>query len=136
MLSDSTAIALGLFATLLSKRKANRQYNYGFGRVETLAGFVNGVGLLIASVKVGFEGLGRLLYPVELKGDIVWVGVVGLIVNLVGVFAFGHDHSDGGLSHLHEMKEHSHSESDSHSHSNSHGHSTLMVIIKNPQINI
>lgn len=45
------------------------------------------------------------------------VSVGGLLVNLVGIFAFRHAHSHGGSSHGHGSHGHSH-----HGHSHGHGH--------------
>ena len=45
------------------------------------------------------------------------VSVLGLLVNLVGIFAFRHAHSHGGSSHGHSNHGHSH-----HGHSHCHGH--------------
>lgn len=45
------------------------------------------------------------------------VSVGGLVVNLVGIFAFRHAHSHGGSSHSHGNHGHSH-----HGHSHCHGH--------------
>ena len=46
------------------------------------------------------------------------MSVVGLLVNLVGIFAFRHAHSHGGSSHGHSH-DHSHR---GHSHCHGHGH--------------
>lgn len=60
------------------------------------------------------------------------VSVLGFIVNLIGIYAFGHVHSHGGGSHGHShgggSHGHSHGDDDqlmsvnSHSHSHSHAH--------------
>jgi solute carrier family 30 (zinc transporter), member 5/7 len=49
------------------------------------------------------------------------VSTLGLLVNLVGMSAFGHHHHGHGHSHGHSH-DHSHDHSHSHSHSHSHGH--------------
>ena len=61
-------------------------------------------------------------------GELLTVSSLGLVVNLVGMFAFGHahhghGHSHGGHGHDHSQGGHDHSHSDhDHSHSN-HDHS-------------
>lgn len=62
------------------------------------------------------------------------VSVLGFLVNLVGIYAFGHVHSHGGGSHGHShggSHGHSHGDEsdqlmsvDSHSHSHSHNHNS------------
>jgi len=116
MLFDSTAIILGLTASLISKWPSTTNFPSGFGRVEVIAGFVNGVALVIAALRILFQALERLVDPVDVRREgLLWVGVAGLIVNIIGIFAFdhGHVHTTACTS-----KEHSH---------HSHGRSNLMV---------
>ena len=58
-------------------------------------------------------------------GELLTVSTLGLIVNLVGVTAFGHahhGHSHGGHDHGHSHKHHDHSHSHGgHDHAHSHG---------------
>lgn len=58
-------------------------------------------------------------------GELLTVSTLGLIVNLVGVTAFGHahhGHSHGGHDHGHSHKHHDHSHSHGgHNHAHSHG---------------
>ena len=55
-------------------------------------------------------------YSLLVSSDQV-VSVGGLVVNLVGIFAFRHAHSHGGSSHGNSNHGHSH-----HGHSHCHGH--------------
>lgn len=50
------------------------------------------------------------------------VSVGGLLVNLVGIFAFRHAHSHGSSSHGHGSHGHSHHGHSHHGHSHGHGH--------------
>jgi solute carrier family 30 (zinc transporter), member 5/7 len=63
-----------------------------------------------------FEGFERLLEGRETKRllDLFVVSTLGLIVNLLGIFAFG--------SHGHHGHDHGHSHDHSHGHSHGHGH--------------
>jgi zinc transporter 5/7 len=63
-----------------------------------------------------FEGFERLLEGRETKrlGELFVVSTMGLIVNLLGIFAFG--------SHGHHGHDHSHGHSHGHSHSHDHSH--------------
>lgn len=137
MALDCTSLALGLIAGILSKNKinANGKFPFGLKNFEILAGFTNGTLLVGISGSIVFEAIGRLWNPIVLQktNELIIVSILGLLVNLVGIFAFnhGHDHGHGhghshGIGHSHETTEkhsHEHSHDDSHEHSHSHSHS-------------
>jgi len=47
MFFDCVALAVGLLAAVLSKRPPSQRFPYGFGKIETLSGFANGVLLML-----------------------------------------------------------------------------------------
>ena len=61
MAFDCMAIAMGLFASVMSGWARNERFTYGYGRVETLSGFANGIFLILISVFIVFEAVQRLL---------------------------------------------------------------------------
>ncbi|XP_015780431.1 PREDICTED: zinc transporter 5-like [Acropora digitifera] len=129
MLFDCTALVIGLCAALMARWKASRTFSYGYGRVEVLSGFVNGLFLVVISVFVFVAGLQRLYDPPKVSTErLLVVSVGGLVVNLVGIFAFSHAHSHGASSshghsnHGHSNHGHSHHGHSHHGHSH-HGHS-------------
>ncbi len=63
MLFDCTALLFGLYASLMSRWKPTRLYSYGYGRVEVLSGFVNGLFLVVIACFVLTESMERLLDP-------------------------------------------------------------------------
>ncbi|KAM4533188.1 proton-coupled zinc antiporter SLC30A5 [Fundulus diaphanus] len=125
MLFDCSALVLGLFAALMTRWKATRIFSYGYGRVEILSGFINGLFLMVIAFFVFVESVTRLLDPPNINTDMLTpVSVGGLLVNLVGICAFSHAHSHGGkscASHDHGHAHHGHSHGE-HGHG-SHGHS-------------
>ncbi|KAK4109634.1 cation efflux protein [Canariomyces notabilis] len=92
MFFDCVALGIGLFAAVASKWPPSERFPYGFGKIETLSGFGNGVFL-------------------------------GLLVNLVGMMAFGHHHHGHGHSHGHSHGCNGHAYEDKHSHNHGHSHS-------------
>jgi zinc transporter 5/7 len=132
MLFDSTAIIFSLIASVITKWEANSRYTYGYGRVETLTGFINALALVFASGNIIWEAVERFFNPEELLTDnLLLVSVLGLLVNIVGIFAFdhggsvgkkhhdcGHDHHDHGHSHKHSHGHDHHG----HNHGHDHGH--------------
>uniref|UniRef100_A0A8I6ANY9 Zinc transporter n=1 Tax=Rattus norvegicus TaxID=10116 RepID=A0A8I6ANY9_RAT len=123
MLFDCSALVMGLFAALVSRWKATRIFSYGYGRIEILSGFINGLFLIVIAFFVFLESVARLIDPPELDTNMLTpVSIGGLIVNLIGVCAFSHAHSHGhGPSQGHCHSDHGHSHH-AHGHSD-HGHS-------------
>ncbi|XP_072309578.1 proton-coupled zinc antiporter SLC30A5 [Eucyclogobius newberryi] len=126
MLFDCSALVLGLFAALMTRWKATRIFSYGYGRVEILSGFINGLFLMVISFFVFVESVSRLFDPPNINTDMLTpVSVGGLLVNLVGICAFSHAHSHGGKScssHDHGPSHHGHSHSEHGHGGHGHGH--------------
>ena len=96
MLFDSTALAIGLWASYVSKFKADEIFTYGYIRTEVLSGFVNAIFLVFVAVSVLMEAFERLVEPPEVHTDhLLLVSTIGFIINLIGLFFF-HDFSHGG----------------------------------------
>ena len=129
MFFDSTALFIGLFASYASTAwRPDAAYSYGYGRFETIAGFVNAIFLMFVSVFVLTESLERLVEPPELRTEgLLATSEAGLGVNIVGLVFFhehhhGHSHAGeggGGHSHAHGGS-HSHSHAHAHSHGDAH----------------
>ncbi|KAK4641097.1 putative zinc transporter msc2 [Podospora bellae-mahoneyi] len=141
MFFDCVALAVGLFAAVASKWPPSERFPYGFGKIETLSGFANGVFLILISVEIMIEACERMMEGRETKrlGELFVVSTLGLLVNLVGMAAFGHHHHGhdhghshsgcGGHSHGHDHKhdhghdhDHRDEKKDAHGHSHSHSH--------------
>lgn len=65
MFFDCTGLLAGLFASVITKWKANDKYSYGYVRAEILAGFVNGLFLLFISFFLMSEAVERAIEPPE-----------------------------------------------------------------------
>jgi hypothetical protein len=61
MAFDCMAIAVGLIASVMATWPANERFTYGYGRIETLSGFANGIFLILISIFIMFEAIQRLL---------------------------------------------------------------------------
>ncbi|CAN9241634.1 unnamed protein product [Alternaria alternata] len=116
MLFDCAGLAVGLVAAVMSKWRPNARFPYGYGKVDTLSGFANGVFLLLVSVEIIFDAFERLWEGHELQrlNELLIVSILGFIVNIVGLVAFGHAHHGHGHDHGHEGHDHGHG----HSHDN------------------
>ncbi|KAI3384655.1 hypothetical protein SNEBB_009032 [Seison nebaliae] len=110
MLFDCSALAMGLAAAIISKFPSTELFPFGFKRVELLSALVNALFLCIIALYVFLEGVGRLINPQKVEGDnLLMVSVLGLFVNLIGIFAFSHAHTHGPSSSCGDAHQHSHS---------------------------
>lgn len=84
----ATAIPLGI-AFLFARKASTRTFNYGFNRVEDLAG-ITIVGLILFSaLYAGYESINRFFNPreVEYVGVLALAGIIGFLGNeIVAVF--------------------------------------------------
>ncbi len=71
-----TAIPLW-FAFLLARRKPNKTFTYGYGRVEDIAGVLIVLIILFSAMFAGYEAILRLLHPQPITA-LVWVVLAGL----------------------------------------------------------
>ncbi|KAI6220371.1 hypothetical protein M3Y99_01611400 [Aphelenchoides fujianensis] len=98
MLSDVLALSVALACILIANRRSKTN-TFGWVRAEVVGALVNGVFLLALCFSIFIESIERLLEPHELKEplNVLIVGVIGLLVNLIGMFLFhGHSHHHGG----------------------------------------
>ena len=88
----------------------------------------------LISVEIVYEAIERLVEGSQMQriGELLTVSSLGLVVNLVGMFAFGHahhghGHSHDGHDHSHDQHEHFHDhhghDQHIHEHAHSHNHS-------------
>ena len=111
MLSDVASLLVGFLALRYSKigRKSNR-YTFGWARAEVLGALVNAVFLVALCFSILVEALKRMVVPESIENIklVLFVGLAGLIVNIIGLGLFhqhghghshGHRHSHGGHGH-------------------------------------
>lgn len=108
MLSDVLALVIAFLSVKMSPKKWSKN-TFGWARAEVLGALVNSVFLLALCFSIFVESLKRLYETEELHNPqmILIVGVIGLIINLIGLGLFhehGHGHSHGGNGHTHENK--------------------------------
>lgn len=129
MLFDCTSLVMGLVASVMSRWKPSGGFSYGYGRVEILSGFINGLFLVVISFFILVEALQRLYDPPHVHAEKLFVvSVAGLAINIFGLLVFSHAHTHGGKKcdgHGEDAHGHSHSHGHSHgeTHAHSHGHS-------------
>jgi cobalt-zinc-cadmium efflux system protein len=90
MLTDTISLGLAWAAIRISRRPADLRRSYGYDRVQVLAAFVNGFTLIAISAWILVEAALRLINPIVVQGESMFVvAVVGLGVN-IAAFAILH----------------------------------------------
>ncbi|KAL1240807.1 Proton-coupled zinc antiporter SLC30A1 [Trichinella spiralis] len=104
MLSDVLALFIAFFCMKFSKKSPSNKNTFGWIRAEVLGALINSVFLLALCFSIFIEAIKRLLEPEEIEHplQILIVGVLGFLVNIIGIFMFhghaslnGHGHSHG-----------------------------------------
>ncbi|MHB1096524.1 MAG: cation diffusion facilitator family transporter [Gemmatimonadaceae bacterium] len=84
MLTDVGALGLSLFVAWFSRQPSTASKTFGYLRWEILAAFLNGSVLLLVSVGIVWEAVGRLRHPEPLQsGLMLLVATGGLVVNII-----------------------------------------------------
>lgn len=100
MCFDCTALAIGLYASYVSKLPLDSEHPYGYMRYEILSGFINSIFLIFVGIKIFIESIERIMEIPEIQSDmLILVSVLGLIVNMIGLMSF-HDLSHGENNNL------------------------------------
>lgn len=87
MLTDVAGVGLALLAIWFAERPASETRTYGYYRVEILAALTNAVVLILISLYILYEAYQRFKNPPEVQsGWMIGVAVIGLVVNLIGVY--------------------------------------------------
>lgn len=89
MLTDSAALVIALIASAVAARPADARRTFGYQRAEVLGALVNAILLIVVSVWVAVEGIGRLIDPsgVEIAGvGMLVVAAVGMTANAIALW--------------------------------------------------
>ncbi len=107
--SHASALGISAFAYYYTRRHArDRRFNFGTGKVNSLAAFASAVLLVVFALIMAVESVGRLMAPVPIAfNSAILVAVLGLIVNGVCLLILGgdgheHEHEEGGGHELHK----------------------------------
>jgi cobalt-zinc-cadmium efflux system protein len=81
-LSDALALLLAFGARRLARRPASPAMSYGWGRAEVVAAFVNYLALIVVSVWLAVEAVGRLVAPPEVgAGLVMGLAALALVID-------------------------------------------------------
>ena len=86
MLTDAGGLALALIAIRFAERPATPRKTFGYVRLEILSALLNAVVLLLLTIFILYEAVGRLIDPPPvMAGPMLAVALVGLGVNLASM---------------------------------------------------
>jgi len=109
MLSDIAALVIAFISVRMAPKSWSKN-TFGWARAEVLGALVNAVFLVALCFSITVESLKRFYEPEVIHDPklILWVGTMGLVVNLVGLCLFHEHGSSHGHSHGISRSTHSH----------------------------
>lgn len=101
--SHAAALAISVFAYRYARKHAhNRNFSFGTGKVNALAGFTSGILLMVFALMMAWESINRLFNPIAIAfNQAIAVAVVGFIVNGASMFILRTKHHHHGAGHGH-----------------------------------
>lgn len=110
MFFDCSALVLSLLASYFASFPENKQFTYGYGRIEVVSGLTNCVFLVFVAFSIIMESIDRIINPETIHCDkLLVVAVLGLIVNMIGLACFHTHHHHSEEEDSCELHEHHHS---------------------------
>jgi cobalt-zinc-cadmium efflux system protein len=95
MLTDAAALGLAFFAVAWSRKHADDHRTFGYGRMQVLAAFINGLVVLGLAAMLSTRAIRRFWHPVDVHENVMlWVALVGLVVNLAIFFVLHRSKKD------------------------------------------
>jgi len=107
--SHMVGLGISFIAYIYARRHAHdRQFSFGTGKVNALAGFTSAIFLIVIALYMAFESLNRFVNPVTIEyNQAIVVAFIGLAVNGASMLILGE-------------KGHTHGETDEHHHVHNH----------------
>ena len=86
-MGDALSIGISYFLERKSKKHADNKYTYGYIRYSVLGGLITTVILIVGSILVIYNAIGRIINPVSVnyEGMIIFA-VVGVILNFIAAY--------------------------------------------------
>lgn len=86
-MSDALSIGISFFLEKKSKKKPDKNYTYGYIRYSVLGGLITTVILVVGSILVIYNAIGRIINPVEVnyKG-MMFFAIIGVCMNFIAAY--------------------------------------------------
>ena len=89
---DSLALLFSFFAEKISHKEADDKFTFGYRRFSILSALINGIILLLGSLFVIYEAIGRILSPEAVKPEgMLGLAILGIIVNAIAAYRLSKD---------------------------------------------
>jgi cobalt-zinc-cadmium efflux system protein len=80
--TDALALLLAAIGLYLQDRPADQSKTFGYQRAGVIAAFVNAVTLIVISLAIFWEAIGRLIHPQAVDDKMMfWVALAALVLN-------------------------------------------------------
>jgi cobalt-zinc-cadmium efflux system protein len=89
MFTDTAALIIALVANAVASRPADDRRTYGYQRAEVFGALINAAVLIVLSVWIAVESVGRLMAPgdAEVEGGVMLIiAIIGLVANAVALW--------------------------------------------------
>lgn len=92
MVTDSASLLFALIANRIASKGADDVHNFGHGRVEVVAAFINGLVMLCVVVWLFVEAFERIQTPPAVSGgSVMAIAFAGLIINIGVAWSLSRD---------------------------------------------
>ena len=86
-LGDALSIGISYFLERKSKKKADKNYTYGYARYSVLGGVITTVILLVGSILVIISAIKRIFNPVDVNySGMIIFAIIGVILNFIAAY--------------------------------------------------
>ncbi len=92
MVTDSASLLFALVANRIAQKGVDDVHTFGHGRIEVLAGFVNGLIMLGVVCWIFIEAIARIQEPQEVSGfSVMLIASIGLVINILVALSLSRD---------------------------------------------
>lgn len=86
-IGDAVSIGFSYFFERKSSKEPDERYTYGYVRYSVLGGVITTFILLLGSMAVVFNAVGKIMRPTEINYDgMIVFGIIGVIVNFLAAY--------------------------------------------------
>lgn len=92
MVTDSASLLFALVANKIAQKGVDSEHTFGHGRIEVLAGFINGLVMLAVVVWIFVEAIGRIAQPEAVSGlSVMLIALIGMCINILVAWSLSRD---------------------------------------------
>ena len=86
-LGDALSIGISFFLEKKSKKNTDNKYTYGYVRYSVLGGLITTIVLILGSILVIYNAIGRIINPVQINyNGMIILAIIGIIINFIAAY--------------------------------------------------